>query len=139
MRLVALIFAFLLSGGINAAEFKSPDAAVALADKVMAQVAAGDLRGGLEALKPHTVVPTAEFEAMIGQAELQQPMLSARFGKSIGYELLRNDTVGQSLIQLIYLHKYERHATVWRFIFYRTDSGWTLNTFKYVDDITMAL
>ena len=139
MRFVALLLAVLLAGGVHATEFKSPDDAVALSDKVMAQVSSGDLRGGLEALKPYTVVPAAEFDAMIGQAELQQPMLAARFGKSIGYELLRNDTVGQSLVQLIYLHKYERHATVWRFIFYRTGSGWTLNTFKYVDDITAAL
>jgi hypothetical protein len=138
MRFVISILSILLSFGAHAAELKSPDDAVALSDNVMAQVASGDLRGGLEALKPYTVVPPAEFDAMIGQAELQQPMMHARFGKSIGHEIIRNDTVGQSLIQVVYLHRYESHATVWRFTFYRGSSGWVLNSFKYVDDITAA-
>ena len=90
-------------------------------------------------MKSYTVVPAAEYDAMIGQAELRQPMMLARFGKSIGYELIRNDAVGKSLVHVVYLQRFERHATVWRFIFYRTNAGWTLNSFKYVDDITAAL
>lgn len=69
---------------------------------------------------------------------MQQPMLLARSGKSIGYELLRNDTVGDSLAQVIYLQRFEKHAMVWRFILYRGADGWTINSFKYVDDITSA-
>ena len=104
----------------------------------MVRVSSGDLRGGMELAKPYTIVPPAEFDAMIGQAELQMPMMVARFGQSVGSELVRNDSVGQSLMQIIQLHKFEKHATVWRFIFYRGNEGWVLNSFHYADDISGA-
>jgi hypothetical protein len=136
--LVILLPALLLSPGVFASELASSDAAVALVDKVMTRVSSGDLRGGMEIAKPYTIVPTAEFDSMVGQAELQMPVMTARFGKSIGHELIRNDSVGQNLIQVIELQRFEKHATVWRFIFYRGSDGWVLNSFKFVDDISSA-
>ncbi|MBJ7575465.1 hypothetical protein [Luteimonas sp. MC1828] len=104
----------------------------------MSKVAGGDLRGGMELARPYTIVPTAEFDAMIGQAELQVPMMTTRFGKSLGSELIRSDSVGESLVQVVQIHRFEKHATVWRFVFYRGGNGWVLNSFKYADDILIA-
>ena len=104
----------------------------------MSRVTAGDLRGGLALARPYTIVPPAEFDALIGQAELQMPMMLARFGKSVGNELIRNDSVGESLMQVVQIHKFEKHATVWRFIFYRSGKGWVLNSFNYADNISAA-
>ncbi len=134
---IFLALALLASPGI-AAELESSDSAVALTDRVMKQVTAGDLRGGLTLAKPYTIVPAAEFDAMVGQGELQMPVMTARFGKSIGYELLRKEAVGDSLVQVVYLQRFEKHATVWRFILYRGSKGWVVNSFKFVDDITSA-
>ena len=107
MRIVALCMAMLLFSPAGvAAELPNPDAAVALVDRIMAKVAAGDLRGGMEIAKPYTIVPVAEFDAAIGQAEMQTPVFLSRFGKSIGHELIRNDAVGQSLIQIVELQKF---------------------------------
>jgi hypothetical protein len=140
MRIVALCMAMLLFSPAGvAAELPNPDAAVALVDRIMAKVAAGDLRGGMEIAKPYTIVPVAEFDAAIGQAEMQTPVFLSRFGKSIGHELIRNDAVGQSLIQIVELQKFQKHAMVWRFIFYRGEGGWVLNSFKYADDISSVL
>lgn len=139
MRFLVLIIALIAAPFARADELKSPDAAVALTDRVMERVAAGDLRGGLTLAKPYTIVPEAEFESMVGQAELQAPMMAARFGRSFGYELIRNDSVGGSLMQVVQLHKFEKHATVWRFIFYSNGKGWVLNSFKYSDDISTVL
>jgi hypothetical protein len=139
VRLVVLIIAaILITPSAQAAELASADAAVALTDQVMKRIATGDLRGGMEVAKPYTIVPAAEFDVMIGQAELQMPMMVSRFGKSIGYELIRNDTVGGSLIQVLQLQKFEKHATVWQFTFYRGANGCVLNSFKYADDISAA-
>jgi hypothetical protein len=134
-------FAFLLALALlfvphaYAAKLESTDAAVAVTDQVMKRVASGDLRGGFELAKSYTVVPPAEVDAILGQAELQRPMLVARFGKSIGYELIRNDAVGDSLSQIVYIQRFEKHAMVWRFVLYRGSDGWTINSFKYADDI----
>jgi hypothetical protein len=118
-----------------AAELKDPDAALKLADTAMRTASEGKIREALELLRPYTVIPQSEMDVLISQVEMQIPIMSTRFGKSIGYELIRNDTVGESLIQPIYLLKHEKHPMVWRFIFYRNDKGWVLNSFKYVDDL----
>ena len=140
MRLATVIlFLILMPRLASAADLATPDEAVALADKVMKLVSSGDLRGGLTLAKPYVVIPDAELEAVIGQAELHMPMMLARFGKSVGYEIVRNDAVGGSLLNVVYLHKFEKHATVWRFVFYRGRDRWVLNSFKYVDDINSVL
>jgi hypothetical protein len=140
MRQLILFLALFLSSQFASAapKLENIDAAVDLTNQVMKKISSGDLQGGFELLKPYTVVPPAEVDAALGQAQLQQPVIAARFGKNIGYELIRNDSVGGSLAQIIYLQKFEKHATVWRFILYRGNDGWVVNTFKYVDDITAA-
>ncbi|QDQ73177.1 hypothetical protein FNZ56_04465 [Pseudoluteimonas lycopersici] len=132
------VFLFLMSPIACAAKLENLDSAVALTDQVMRLVSSGDLKGGFDLMKPYAVVPPAEIDAASGQAELQKPLFLARFGKSIGYELIRKDEVGSSVAQVIYLQKFEKHAMVWRFILYRGNDGWTVNSFKFVDDITTA-
>lgn len=140
MRIVVFVLLSLLAVPAAFADtFESKDAAVSMTGRVMEKVAAGDLRGGFGIVAPYAIVPPAEFEAMIGQAELQMPIMTARFGNSIGYELIKNESVGDSLAQVVYLHRFDKHATVWRFILYRGHDGWVLNTFYFVDDIRAAL
>jgi hypothetical protein len=132
------IFLFLMSPIARAERLESLDSAIALTDRVMKLVSSGDMKGGFDLLKPYSVVPDAEVDAASGQAELQKPLFLGRFGKNIGYELIRKDEVGSSLAQVIYLQKFEKHAMVWHFILYRGNDGWTVNSFKFVDDITTA-
>jgi hypothetical protein len=63
--------------------------------------------------------------------------MAARFGASIGYELLRNDTVGDSLQRTVFIHRFDKHAMAWMFIWYRGKDGWVLNNFSYVDNPAM--
>jgi hypothetical protein len=114
---------------------KSPVEARQLIDRVMTLLAAGDVEGGLRLAKPYLVIPEAEFEAMLGQAKMQMPLMSQRFGKSIGRELLREDKAGESFLRLVYIHKFEKHAARWTFIFYRPDEGWVLNSFHFDDNV----
>ena len=139
MRLAVLfITAILFAPSISAAEMKSPDAAVALTDQAMQLVTSGDFRGGINLLRPYTTVQEIDLDSLVAQAEIQMPTMIARYGKSLGYELLRNDTIGGSLIQVVYLQRLEKHAVVWRFILYRGSNGWLINTFNFADDITTA-
>ena len=139
MRLMFMVLAALLSVSAQAAELKDADAAVKLSESIVKKSSGGDVRGALEMARPYVVIPQSEFDAMLGQLELQLPLMTGRFGKNIGYELIRNDEVGGSLKQIIYIQKFERHAMVWRFIYYKNDKGWVLNTFKFFDDITAIL
>lgn len=125
----------ILSSVTHADSLKSAAEARQLTDRVMTRLAAGDLEGGLRLAKPYLIIPEAEFEAMLGQAKLQRPAMSQRFGKSIGREFLREDKVGESFLRIVQIQKFEKHATRWTFIFYRGSEGWVLNTFHFDDNV----
>lgn len=125
----------LMSNHVGAETLPSAQAARELSDKVMSRVASGDLEGGLRLMKPYGIVPEAEMEAAIGQAKLQAPMYVQRFGKIIGREFIREEKIGESLLRITHLQKFEKHVMRWTFIFYEGGSGWVLNTFYFDDNI----
>lgn len=62
-------------------------------------------------------------------------MLAQRFGKTIGFEFIREERAGENLIHIVQICRYEKHMTRWNFYFYRGASGWVLNTFNFDDHI----
>jgi hypothetical protein len=136
IRRLVCLFAVCFSFQAHATEFlKSPAEARQLTDRVMSKLAAGELEAGLRVMQPYLIVPPAEFETMLGQAKLQNPMAAQRFGSRQGVEFVREERVGESVLRIIQIQKYERHPTRWVFYFYRTNSGWVLNTFHFDDNI----
>jgi hypothetical protein len=114
---------------------KDPAEAKQLTERIMSKVGGGDLEAGLRLAKPFLIIPTAEFEVMLDKLTMQQPMMAQRFGKNIGHEFIREEKVGQSLLRVVYIHRFEKHAMRWSFYFYRGSAGWNLNTFHSDDDI----
>lgn len=115
--------------------FDTPAEIRQFADKVMGKVGSGEVEAGLGLMKPYIIIPAAEFDVMLEQVKLQKPVLSQRFGKSIGSEFIREDKVGENLIRLTYALRFEKHPMRWVFYFYRGKTGWLLNTFRFDDDI----
>lgn len=114
---------------------QSPKDARVFADQVMARVATGQLDAAIAEMKRYTIVPEAEIDATLGQFKLQLPAIAQRFGSVIGSEFVREDKVGDSLIRIVYLQRFDRHAMKWLFYFYRGSNGWILNTFRFDDNI----
>lgn len=114
----------------------SVDAAVALSDRVMQHLVAGKTVEGFDLARPHALVTKAQMDEFLQHVTAQQATWDARFGKSTGYELLRNDTVGDSMVRTLYLHRFDEHAIVWYFIWYRGTKGWVLNRFVFLEDST---
>ena len=134
-RFLCLVL-FLLPATLLARDFKSETETRAFSDKVMREVATGNLKGGFDQIvAAYTVVPKVELDGLISQAMLQVPLMEARFGKSIGYEFISESRAGDSVIKYVYLHKFEKHAIVWQFVFYRPNQTWLINSFKYSDSI----
>ena len=104
-------------------------------DQIMEQVGVGHLEAGLKLLKPLTAIPEAEFDAMMGQALQQVPPLTLRFGATSGYEFIREDRVGENLIRLTYIHRFEKYAMRWIFYAYHGKNGWAINMFNFDDKI----
>lgn len=131
---VAVLMLGLCSGAL-ADTLKSPIEARQLTDRVMIKVGMGDVENGVRLIKPYLIIPSSEFEAMIEQLKLQSPAILHRFGKSIGYEFIREDRVGENLLRIVQIQRFEKHVMRWNFYFYRGKNGWVLNTFKSDDDI----
>ncbi|WP_313704702.1 hypothetical protein [Massilia sp.] len=136
---IKLLFAllYLLCASAVAETLKDTAAARALTNQVMAKVGNGDLAGGVEVVRSFLIVPRAEFDVMIEQIKLQQPAMAQRFGRSIGHEFIREDKVGENLLRIVHIQRFEKHAMRWTFYFYRGNDGWVLNTFKSDDDIQL--
>ncbi len=114
---------------------KGPAEARQLGDRIMARVGAGDVDTALSMMRPYLVIPEVELEALRNQIKIQMPVASQRFGDAIGQEFIKEERVGESLLRLVYLQRYQRHAMRWYFVFYRNDDGWVLNTFRFDDGI----
>lgn len=132
---VLLFVLLMFASGCHAATYEDVDSAKKHTSQIMNKVASGRLEEGLRLMKPYLIVPEAEFESMVGQATLQLPAITQRFGKSLGMEFIRQTNVGESFVQLVYVSKYEKHAMRWLFYLYKTEDGWVINTFNFDDKI----
>ena len=136
MKYVVSILICWLSWSAQAVESLSDKAAAqSLAEEVMERVSKDQFKEGLSKLRPYTVVPVAEFDVQMAQMDMQIPVIRQRFGKSIGYDFVEKEQLGNSLIQYVYLQKFEKHVMVWRFIFYKSKDKWLLNTWYFNDKV----
>ena len=54
-------------------------------------------------------------------------------GKVLGFELIREEPFGTSLVRLVYLLKSERHLTAWEFYFYKPKNFWFVAEVNFSD------
>ncbi len=132
-KIIVLISMFFACGISNADTLKSKDEAKKLIQQVMGKVAKGDSEGGIKLLQPYFVIPDHEFEGLLDSLKMQAPAMKQRFGKTIGTELCGIDEVGDSLMLIMYIQKFEKHVMRWKFYFYKPNDKWVLNTF-FTDD-----
>jgi succinate dehydrogenase/fumarate reductase flavoprotein subunit len=132
--LASLLGCTVLASSASAAVLKAEELAT-FTTKVMAKVGKGDLAGAFAEMKPYTIVPSAEFETLKLGTKSQRDMVGGRFGKTIGHECFGAEKRGESLIRITCIEKTEKHALPWRFYFYRTPTGWVLNSFYWNDQL----
>ncbi|MCK5771483.1 hypothetical protein [Algiphilus sp.] len=124
MKFVTGVFLLVVSSYSIATESLSTKAeARELAESVMSQVNDANMKDGLMQLRPYTVVPVAEFDAQLSQIDMQLPAISQRFGKPLGFDFVEEEMLGESLVQYVYMQKYEKHLMFWRFVFYKPENG----------------
>lgn len=129
-----LIACLLLSPSASAAALTS-EQLPGFTAKVMASASKGDLAAAFTALKPYIRIPESELEALRLGTLSQRDQLAARIGKPVGYECFPIELRGQYLAKITCIERTERHALPWRFFFYRTAEGWTLNSFTWNDNL----
>lgn len=134
----SLLASLAMAGMLHAARadtLKSDSEVRALADKVMAQAGAGRTDDAYGLLSPYALVDIRAFETARTNARSARSAIEALVGNSVGYEFIRSEKVGQSLMKLTYIEKTERQPIPWMFIFYHTPGGWALSSFSNGADV----
>lgn len=137
ISVVSLILGFGLSTSVTVAAdaLRSKEDARVLSDAVVRTVASGDVEAGLKLVKPYVIVPESEFDAAVESAKEKWPSVQARFGKSIGYEFVCEQSAGESIYRIVEIVKFEKHAVRFTFLYYRPKNDWLLNTYHFDDQI----
>jgi hypothetical protein len=132
--LIALLF-LLLPLITMAGELKSKNDIRALSKNIMEKVARGETVEAMKLLKPHFVIPPSEFEVMMEQYKLQEPVIKQRFGETVGVELISEKEVGESLMMIHYIQKFEKTVMSWKFNFYKPRNNWIIPNFSTDDKL----
>ena len=104
-------------------------------DAILAALHTSGVKAAFKKIRELSPVPDSELEPMEKQTAQQLAALEPRFGKIIGFERVRVEAKGQSVLECIYITKCERHILRWRFYFYRPKDKWFLNAFFWDNEI----
>jgi hypothetical protein len=137
-RILVLVVLLLSHLSVSAQQppFATPADVRKFTDAVMGLIGSGKYEDAWKRMKPASIIPPADFDAFAAQFNSQLPNFTPRYGKPNGFEYLRDQQLGTSLLRFQYIAKYERSATRWIFVFYRTSSGWVLTDFKFDGNIS---
>jgi len=135
--ILCILVCLLISVPVSADTLPTKDAAKELVEAVMNEISNGKTSDGLDLMQPYLVIPISEFNVMKNQLAMQAPMIEQRFGKTIGVELADIEEVGDSLMLIMYIQKFDKHLMRWLFYFYKPKDKWILNTFNTDDKIQL--
>jgi len=93
------------------------------------------LEKGLDVLAPYSVVSHSQFDNLKKQIIEEFPKFRVNFGKVIGSEFVGKTHVGNSLCQITYIQKFEKHILSWRFDYYKPKETWVLSSFEMADSM----
>ena len=98
MRFLAfLVLATVGFNGAHADALKAEAEIRPFIDSVMERVGSGDLSAAFALMKPYTIVPSSEFEAMASNSKAQREMVGSRLGAAAGYEFVDQAKVGKQI------------------------------------------
>ena len=86
-------------------------------------------------LQPYFPIPETEFAMLEMQTYQQLDLVKSRYGTILGYSLVEEQTISDTVLRFVYLLRFERHAIRWMFYFYKPDDTWFFNEFYFDDKI----
>ena len=135
MKNIILFTLFILSNTVIAQDFKSENDTRKFADSFMNHIVKEKIKKAFEIAKPNWPIPTVEIDGLVNTIQQQWPIVSNRFGKSIGNEFIRKERIGKSFLRYYYLHKFNNHAMYWKIDFYKPNKTWKINTIVFQDKL----
>ena len=128
-----LVLLLLIPSLSYAAEIKP---AKAMAEAFFGRLQKSDVSGAYDNLFRGSSIPKDKPQAVTALKQQTQAGLPL-YGKVLGYELVREESFGTSLVRFVYLLKSEKHATVWEFYFYKPKNEWFLANILFNDQFNL--
>ncbi|MGE3540706.1 MAG: hypothetical protein AB7N91_25115 [Candidatus Tectimicrobiota bacterium] len=123
-------------GLVQSATLRNPEEAKELAEKILGRAVVGDTESIATVLKPHWSFPEQELDTLVAQTTRQRQQLVHRLGKSIGFALVRRETLADTFMRLTYVEKLENTGLRWSFLFYKAKDTWKFHSFSWDEDVT---
>ncbi len=106
-----------------------------LVEKAMAKFVLNRIDDGYKVFQPYWPMPDHELTSLIDHTDRQWNSVALRYGESIGFEHVRTQRVGKSLLLYTYIQKLRNHALRWEFRFYKAKDKWQVNAVAFDDRI----
>jgi hypothetical protein len=114
----------------------SPSTPRAKAEAFLGSVVAGDIAGGYDRLFVGSSIPKSKPQAVTLLKTQTQSGLPL-YGKTLGYEFVKEETYGTSIDRLVFILKSEVGPTIWEFYFYKPADSWFLTNVVFNDQYTL--
>lgn len=106
-----------------------------LSENVMKNILKNDINSGVDLLRPHWGIEKIYIDKFLEESKKQLPNLSKKYGKDVGIEFIKTETIGKSFIRHTFLYKFEKHAVKWTFTFYISKDKWEVNNLNFDENL----
>lgn len=101
------------------------------ADLIVSIAAQGSIPAALTEMRQYSGVPAGEFNVLLAQMDNQNTELFNAVGRPTGYEVVRTEKLGTSLVKYSYIIKCTQSAIIWKMTFYKASKGWVVVDFNF--------
>ncbi len=139
-RQIGLCSTFLIALWTMPGHSEQPDADPlrALSDKAMAKLKDNDLPGVFEVLQAHGKWTEDQRTDAIEDWKKRREKAAMLIGKPVGeIEFLKKEVLGKCFVRYTYLEKWEKHALVWRLIYYKPKDEWNLQGIGWDESVPL--
>jgi hypothetical protein len=133
--LFSIIIFLVITGGLCADEFTSTEHAQEIIENAVTLFVNQQFEDAVTLLKPYTVMNSIVLDNLALTAKQQWPSIVNNYGRIVDIEFIRTETVGNSLVKIIYLAKLEQYALCFETILYQASNGWVVVNFSFNDQI----
>lgn len=133
MKKIFLVVMFvLIPASVFAAEVATPQAKV---ENFFGLLQKGNIATAYDQLFEGSSIPKDKPQAVA--LVKQQTQALALYGQILGYELVHEEKLSNSVMRLVYFLNTEKAPVVWEFYFYKPKSGWFLANVLFNDQFQL--
>ena len=114
--------------------FTTKDSINLFCDKVMQTLVGGKYSAAIQMFRQRSVMDSTVINNVDKTLNDQMPGILPYYGKILGYDLVEEKLLKNTLARKRYILKFENYFLSFDFILYNNGSGWTVSNFYYKDE-----